>query len=101
MSVYLIIALEKFRMDWDIYKTVFSTKEAAEAMCKELNSKISGYEYFVKEKEFVWLFIKRLIKHWNSMKAGYIDWAWKWRKITEAEKDEVCDRICALFDGEI
>ena len=53
MSVYLIIALEKFGMDWDIYKTVFSNKEAAEAMCKELNSKISGYEYFVKEKEFI------------------------------------------------
>lgn len=30
--------------------------------------------------------------------AGYIDWAWKWRKITEAEKDEVCDRICALLE---
>ena len=53
MPVYLIIALEKFGMDWDIYKTIFSTKQAAEAMCKELNSKISGYEYFVKEKELV------------------------------------------------
>lgn len=29
--------------------------------------------------------------------ADYISWAWKWRKITEAEKDEVCDRICALL----
>lgn len=32
--------------------------------------------------------------------ADYIDWAWKWRKITEAQKDEVCVRICALFDKE-
>ena len=32
--------------------------------------------------------------------ASYIDWAWKWRKITEKEKDEVCDRICLLFDRE-
>ncbi len=32
--------------------------------------------------------------------ADYIDWAYKWRKITEAQKDEVCDRICALFDKE-
>ena len=32
--------------------------------------------------------------------ADYIDWAWKWRKITEAEKDEVCDRICALLEEE-
>lgn len=30
MTVYLIIALEKFGMDWDIYKTIFSNKEAAE-----------------------------------------------------------------------
>ena len=53
MTVYLIIALEKFGMDWDIYKTIFSSKEAAEIMCKELNNKISGYEYFIKEKELV------------------------------------------------
>ena len=33
--------------------------------------------------------------------ANYIDWAWKWRKITEAEKDEVCDRVCALYDKDI
>ena len=32
--------------------------------------------------------------------ADYIDWAWKWRKITEAEKDEVCDRICVLLEEE-
>ena len=53
MTVYLIVALEKFGTDWDIYKTIFSNKEAAETMYKELNSKISGYEYFVKEKELV------------------------------------------------
>ena len=33
--------------------------------------------------------------------ASYIDWAWKFRKITEAEKDEVCDRVCAFYDEEI
>lgn len=33
--------------------------------------------------------------------ADYIDWAWKWRKITEQEKNEVCDRIIALFEREI
>ena len=32
--------------------------------------------------------------------ADYIDWAWKWRKITEAQKDEVCDRICLLFESD-
>jgi len=32
--------------------------------------------------------------------ADYIDWAWKWRKITEVQKDEVCDRIIALFEKE-
>lgn len=33
--------------------------------------------------------------------ADYIDWAWKWRKLTEKEKDEVCDRICALLEEEL
>lgn len=53
MTVYLIVALEKFGTDWDIYKTIFSNKEVAESMCKELNSKISGYEYFIEEKELI------------------------------------------------
>ena len=33
--------------------------------------------------------------------ADYIDWAWKWRKITEAEKDEVCDRIYVLLERDM
>ena len=24
--------------------------------------------------------------------ASYLDWAWKWRKITEEQKDELVDR---------
>lgn len=32
--------------------------------------------------------------------ADYIDWAWKWHKISDTQKDEVVDRICALFDAE-
>ena len=31
----------------------------------------------------------------------YIDWAWKWRKITEAQKDEVCDRACAILERDL
>ena len=30
--------------------------------------------------------------------CDYIAWAWKWRKLTEAQKDEVCDRVCALYE---
>lgn len=30
--------------------------------------------------------------------CDYIDWAWKFRKITAKEKDEVCDRIIKLFE---
>ena len=30
--------------------------------------------------------------------VDYIDWAWKWRKLTEEQKDEVCDRVCALYE---
>ena len=33
--------------------------------------------------------------------ADYIDWAWKWRKITEDQKNEVCDRICILFERDL
>lgn len=30
--------------------------------------------------------------------ADYIEWAWKFRKITEEEKNEVVDRIIVLFE---
>ena len=30
--------------------------------------------------------------------ADYIDWAWKWRKISKEEKDNVVERICKLFN---
>jgi len=25
--------------------------------------------------------------------GSYLDWAWKWRKITEEQKDELVDRV--------
>lgn len=33
--------------------------------------------------------------------ANYIDWAWKWRKITKEEMENATNRICALFDAEL
>lgn len=30
--------------------------------------------------------------------ADYIDWAWKWRKISKEEKDNAVERICKLFN---
>ncbi len=33
--------------------------------------------------------------------ASYIDWAWKWRKITREEMENAVDRICALYEGKI
>lgn len=27
-----------------------------------------------------------------------LDWCWKWRKITEAQKDELADRIIKLLE---
>lgn len=30
--------------------------------------------------------------------ADYIDWAYRWKKITEKEKDIACDRMVALFE---
>lgn len=51
-KIYIIIAIEKFGPDWDIYDTVFSNKQEAEKICKQLNSGITGYEYTIKEKFF-------------------------------------------------
>lgn len=33
--------------------------------------------------------------------AFYIDWAWKWRKITHDEMVKSADRVCALYDAEL
>ncbi len=30
--------------------------------------------------------------------ADYIDWAWKWRKITKEEMENAADRVCALYE---
>ena len=33
--------------------------------------------------------------------ADYINWAWKWRKITREEMENAADRVCALYDAEL
>lgn len=30
-----------------------------------------------------------------------IDWAWKWRKITKEQMEELSDRCCTLLDTEL
>ena len=30
-----------------------------------------------------------------------IDWAWHWRKITDLQKTELCDRACFILEGQI
>lgn len=32
---------------------------------------------------------------------GRIDWAWKWRKITKEQMEELAERACALLDAEL
>ncbi len=32
--------------------------------------------------------------------ANYIDWAWKFRKISRSEMESAVDRICKLFEEE-
>ena len=32
--------------------------------------------------------------------ADYIDWAWKWKKISREEMENAADRVCALYNGE-
>lgn len=33
--------------------------------------------------------------------ADYIDWAWKWRKITQEEMENAADRIVALYESKV
>ena len=32
--------------------------------------------------------------------GSYLDWAWKWRKITEEQKDELVDRWLVIYNAE-
>ena len=32
--------------------------------------------------------------------ADYIDWAWKWRKISKEQMEETADRVCNLLEDE-
>lgn len=32
--------------------------------------------------------------------ADRIDWAWRWRKITHEEMQELCDRVCNFLEQE-
>lgn len=32
--------------------------------------------------------------------ADRIDWAWKWRRITQKEMEELADRVCILLDNQ-
>ena len=33
--------------------------------------------------------------------ADYINWAWKWKKITREQMESAADRVCALYDREL
>lgn len=33
--------------------------------------------------------------------ADYINWAWKWKKISREEMENAADRVCRLFDAEL
>lgn len=36
--------------------------------------------------------------HWI---CDRIDWAWHWRKITQLQKDELCDRACFILNNNL
>ena len=57
---------------------------------KEIDKALKPYENYnsYPEKTIIWI-------------CDRIDWAWKWRKITEDQKNEVCDRICILFERDL
>lgn len=53
----------------------------------KINAAIREYEWYKPYKQYSidWI-------------CSYIDWCWKWRKITEAQKDELCDRIIKVME---
>ncbi len=56
---------------------------------KQLNKALADYEQFkpIKQYSIDWI-------------CNRIDWCWQWRKITPEEKDDFCDRIIKIMEGE-
>ena len=56
----------------------------------EINKALSSYEtykpYHIKSIDWI---------------CNRIDWCWKWRKITKEQKDELCDRVIYILEGEL
>lgn len=52
--------------------------------------------------------IDKAIKEWETYRpvtqystdwiCNRIEWAWKWRKITKEQMEELADRICVVLD---
>ena len=44
-------------------------------------------------------------KSWHTKDINWaadrIDWAWKWRKITKEQMEELADRVSAIFEGDV
>ena len=57
---------------------------------EEINEVLKSYEdrksYHTKNMDWV---------------ANRIDWAWKWRKITREEMEELTDRAISIFDNNL
>ena len=51
MKAYIIIGMQKFGIDWDIIKVVFTNRDEAIKVCRELNEPITGWEYNIQEME--------------------------------------------------
>ena len=46
---------------------------------------------------------RAITQHESSLDsiADYINWAWKWKKITREQMENAADRVCALYDREL
>lgn len=57
---------------------------------KQLNKALSEYENFkpVKQYPIDWI-------------CNRISWCWKWKKITEEEKDNFCERIIFIMEDNL
>ena len=54
---------------------------------KDIDNALQSYEYY---KPY----------HLRSLEwiCNRIDWCWKWKKITEQEKDELCNRVIVVLE---
>ena len=98
--------ITKLRKKTDIVKTLSVTNVTLNLLFLKIYG-IIKYKMKKCDEMTVYEKIDRALKQHENHKyaerslesiADYLDWAWKWRKIIEAQKNELLDRWFAMYD---